>query len=98
MTVFIDGEGIVRAVSYGPLSEAGFQDQVALILPQAAASPAASASRLIGPTLRRERPEGATRRGCPRVDPPVPRRGPPRRRPDGTRRSQQKADPRWPWR
>lgn len=44
MTVFIDGEGIVRAVSYGPLSEAGFQDQVALILPEAAASPAASAA------------------------------------------------------
>lgn len=33
MTVFIDGEGIVRAVSYGPLSEAGFADQVRRILP-----------------------------------------------------------------
>ena len=33
MSVFIDGEGIVRAVSYGPLSEAGFADQVSRILP-----------------------------------------------------------------
>ena len=35
MSVFIDGEGIVRAVSYGPLSQAGFDDQVKLILPNA---------------------------------------------------------------
>lgn len=44
MTVFIDGAGVVRAVSYGPLSEAGFQDQVALILPADTASPGASAT------------------------------------------------------
>jgi len=35
MTVFVDGEGVVRSVSYGPLSEAGFADQMALILPDA---------------------------------------------------------------
>jgi cytochrome c biogenesis protein CcmG, thiol:disulfide interchange protein DsbE len=34
MTVFIDGGGTVRAVSYGPLSEAGFADQVSTILPE----------------------------------------------------------------
>lgn len=35
MTVFVDGEGIVRSVSYGPLSEAGFADQMKRILPDA---------------------------------------------------------------
>lgn len=35
MTVFVDGESVVRSVSYGPLSEAGFADQMALILPDA---------------------------------------------------------------
>jgi len=35
MTVFVDGEGVVRGVSYGPLSEAGFEDQMKLILPAA---------------------------------------------------------------
>jgi cytochrome c biogenesis protein CcmG/thiol:disulfide interchange protein DsbE len=35
ISVFIDGEGIVRSVSYGPLSDAGFADQVGLILPGA---------------------------------------------------------------
>jgi len=35
MTVFVDGEGVVRSVSYGPLSEAGFADQMELILPDA---------------------------------------------------------------
>jgi cytochrome c biogenesis protein CcmG/thiol:disulfide interchange protein DsbE len=39
MTVFIDPAGIVQGVSYGPLSEEGFRDQMELILP--AASPAA---------------------------------------------------------
>ena len=35
MTVFVDGEGIVRSVSYGPLSEAVFAYQMGLILPDA---------------------------------------------------------------
>jgi hypothetical protein len=39
MTVFIDPAGIVQGVSYGPLSEAGFQDQMELILPKATGSP-----------------------------------------------------------
>jgi cytochrome c biogenesis protein CcmG/thiol:disulfide interchange protein DsbE len=42
MTVFIDPDGIVQGVSYGPLSEEGFGDQMDLILPQADGSPGPS--------------------------------------------------------
>lgn len=51
MTVFIDPAGVVQGVSYGPLSEAGFQDQVELILPEAGASatPASPASGATAP-------------------------------------------------
>jgi cytochrome c biogenesis protein CcmG/thiol:disulfide interchange protein DsbE len=34
-SVFIDAQGVVRGVSFGEVTEAGFADQVARILPQA---------------------------------------------------------------
>jgi cytochrome c biogenesis protein CcmG/thiol:disulfide interchange protein DsbE len=40
ISVFIDPAGIVQGVSYGPLSEEGFQDQLDLILPATDGSPA----------------------------------------------------------
>lgn len=42
MSAFIDGEGIVRAMSLGPFSQEGFDSYVAQILPAAEASPSAS--------------------------------------------------------
>ncbi len=43
MSVFIDGAGVVRAVSYGPLTHDGMAQQLATIVPHATASPRASA-------------------------------------------------------